>query len=398
LNKPRIYLSEEIIKKYLTKEKGKDAVNHFHNRILLKGDYEEGVDYWEATLEEKKEFSDSVNLQSQKKSALHKKKRYFVSGECYKLLLQQARTIEGKKVRKYFIKVESLARFMMYYLQEYERKKVQKIMSEANRYKELSEMWGEELQEVREMKLKRGSVYIMSTKEYAMKGKYKVGYSSSVIERSKQLNTGRLKTDPLVVLYELESYDYKALESQAHKLLASFRCSNDREFFKLPFLIIVDILKIANESIERASVHINEFISAVYNPSSNADKSVWYEGVDMSLFDNDNVLVVTTVDNKRQTTQVDITDLTKEQIEEKISKIIADHIKNTHTIEEEDKNATLEELHDSYEDLELRWWHLKPIISQKFQLKPGDEITPYKKIVKSFSKKYKDIKFQWNNR
>ena len=42
-----IYLSDELILGNLTNETKKDAIRHFHNRILLKGDFQEGIDYKE---------------------------------------------------------------------------------------------------------------------------------------------------------------------------------------------------------------------------------------------------------------------------------------------------------------------------------------------------------------
>ena len=56
-----IYLSDELILGNLTNETKKDAIRHFYDRILLKGDFQEGFDY--------KEISPSdglVNLYSPK--------------------------------------------------------------------------------------------------------------------------------------------------------------------------------------------------------------------------------------------------------------------------------------------------------------------------------------------
>jgi phage anti-repressor protein len=121
-----IYLSDELILGNLTNETKKNAINHFYERILLKGDFQVGIDYKEISSSDDLVIYRSPNLGSDilTTKPAHNKKYYAVTGETYKCLLLSSRTNKGKETRRYYIKVEVLARNMKDYI--FEHFKIQK--------------------------------------------------------------------------------------------------------------------------------------------------------------------------------------------------------------------------------------------------------------------------------
>jgi hypothetical protein len=135
-NKSWIYLSDDIIKTYLTNETGKDALQNFYKRVLIPY-YEKDFDYKQVSKDNELVNSYSSKMKSEKSrlpkmvgeksrspkmkseknnKAPHNKKYYIVSGECYKSLLMSSRTDAGRETRNYFIKVEKLAQHMRDYI------------------------------------------------------------------------------------------------------------------------------------------------------------------------------------------------------------------------------------------------------------------------------------------
>jgi hypothetical protein len=135
-NQSWIYLSDEMILKYLTNETKKDAITDFYRRILIPT-YQEGIDYKEVSIENELVKSCSANLpnKNSKVKPAHNKKYYIVSGEAYKCMLMASKSNKGKETRYYYIKVETLARCMKDYLFEMYKKQSQKQLDESNKEK-----------------------------------------------------------------------------------------------------------------------------------------------------------------------------------------------------------------------------------------------------------------------
>lgn len=142
-----IYLSDEIILKYLTNATGKDAVTDFFRKVFIKLDFQEDTDYKQVTREHELvkshsgKFpygnSESFSLDDTEKSTVkygNRKKFYIVTGETYKALLLSSRTAKGKQTRRYYIKVESLANSMKDYLFKIAKIKLENEEKEKTKY------------------------------------------------------------------------------------------------------------------------------------------------------------------------------------------------------------------------------------------------------------------------
>jgi hypothetical protein len=165
-NNSWIYLSDELILENLTNETKKDAIRHFYERILI-SNYEDGIDYQQVLVDNelvKFWWASSPVLATDKPRSrpAHNKKYYLVTGEAYKCMLMASRAEKGKQTRKYYIKVESLARTMKDYIFEYTNREKElqfqlqqlQIQLQQKHYKLLEQKFNSSLQKHRYFKFK----------------------------------------------------------------------------------------------------------------------------------------------------------------------------------------------------------------------------------------------------
>ena len=76
-----------------------EYIIHFNKRIL--NTYEEGIDYKQVSVNHELIFFCSPNLASKKtRKPAYNKKYFIVTGEAYKCMLMNSKTIKGKETRK----------------------------------------------------------------------------------------------------------------------------------------------------------------------------------------------------------------------------------------------------------------------------------------------------------
>jgi len=85
-------------------------------------------------------------------------------------------------------------------------------------------------------------VYIASSDSYASESIYKIGYTSNVKARLSQMNTSHTKDDSMRIIQTWNTENGATLEKQVHAELDGYRLSHDREFFKVPITLIVDVI------------------------------------------------------------------------------------------------------------------------------------------------------------
>ncbi len=108
-----IALTNELINTYLIDTPGPDALRNFYTRKLI-NKYQEDIDYQETTVEDPL-FQDlnanpsGLTGGEQGPKRASSLKRYFkVTGRCLKDLIMSATSDRGARIRRYYIKVESL--------------------------------------------------------------------------------------------------------------------------------------------------------------------------------------------------------------------------------------------------------------------------------------------------
>ncbi len=108
-----IYLSDELIRDYLTNEKDasgnlkKDAVRNFYDRKLIPI-YDKDVDYREVSVNHElvQNYIHLSNLTSIEFK--HNKRFFIVSGECFKQLILSSTVKNSRETRKFLVKIETL--------------------------------------------------------------------------------------------------------------------------------------------------------------------------------------------------------------------------------------------------------------------------------------------------
>jgi hypothetical protein len=272
-NEEKMLFAREDIKEYFGKDGGRNAVNHFEERVLRKH-FEEGVDYDILTLEEynslllkfeeqnKDVKTCSSNLTSRYETVKgggqnveetesyypnlgskikdvktcapkmgsryettnggggHNTKFYALTGETIK----QIGMMKNRAVRDYYIKLESLCKTMVKYNHALTLHEKDKEVN-AIKYEVLKRF------ELKPLPPKAGHIYIVSTKNYAKQDIYKVGRTkNNVSKRVGNLNTGHVKDDSIKTYHSVATYNDNKVESIIHHLLDSVRITGDREW------------------------------------------------------------------------------------------------------------------------------------------------------------------------
>ena len=111
-------------------------------------------------------------------------------------------------------------------------------------------------------KIKTGTIYITTSKQYALQGLFKISKNLSM---NNYINT----EDSMVTLFEIKTYDDTFLEKNIHTYLQEFR--NDREFFKCPYYLLEKIVKQVVNNSNMDFETVNEIIKDVNNINSEPD-------------------------------------------------------------------------------------------------------------------------------
>ncbi len=238
-NRSHIYLSDKIVKKYLVTSTKKDAVGDFIRRKLVV-QYELGVDY----IELKRTDPLVVEYAAKENVRFGSTKRFYaVTGETYKSMLMSSNTPRGRQARKYFIKVENLARAMMQYILQQEQKHAEELKKKVVFYKQQNE----ESHRFKKLYVDKESMYILSNLAYSKKHMFKIG-KGDPHKRIASFNTGRSKQDSLVIVRHIKCHNASTLEKYLHRLLAAFRDDPRREWFKVTYVVLDNIVNMLLEN------------------------------------------------------------------------------------------------------------------------------------------------------
>jgi hypothetical protein len=308
----------------------------------LKKNFKENVDY-------KLFLFDSKPNESNKKksgSGGHNRKVYEITSNTYKTLIMEAKTKQGVEIRKYFLQVETLFNIYCEYvnqwklfqeidnsqvtrmdfklveyekeIEEYKRKNEEEYKKEIEELKKqliqrdsviiqrdsviiqrdnvitqkdnVITQKDEEMLQEKLTKEKNGCIYIVSSKQYAKEGLYKVGRTNKTAKnRIKGSNTYRREEDKVVVLFELKTYNTPAVESYIHQLLDGIRDSKNREYFKCPFSLLKDFITHIIYETDVNQNKANDIIKKIFEiEKQENNENIYMKGIDMSKFENKN--------------------------------------------------------------------------------------------------------------
>lgn len=282
-----ILLQDDIILGQMTIQTNKNALSRFYE--MLTEEYQENIDYKKINhnheLVQLYYQTDSTeSMESIDITKLGAKHYYAVTGETYKDLLARASTKKGRVCRSYYRKVEGLAIIMRDYIMELGRQDLvlanAQILSQQTTIA-TARTANKELIQLNTIREKSESIYVVSNSAYAKRGLFKVGRTKQrASTRLSSLNTGLPKPESLVILNETKTHNATQLEYRIHYVLDKTRESSDREYFKIPFLVLVEIINAVTTNMEKEIDNINNLVLKSYD-LDNLDKGpdFWASGL-----------------------------------------------------------------------------------------------------------------------
>ena len=152
-----LYLSDEIISEYLSDSRPRDYI-----RLQLMPNFKEDIDFFEIdeTNELVKLHREAIGIEKMDQKFGNRKKYYCVTGSTLKELLMTSRSKKGSEVRKYFIKMESLAILMKNFIIE---KLKYKFSILERDFQSLNDKYNKHLKRIKRTQYEIGNVvYIIS--------------------------------------------------------------------------------------------------------------------------------------------------------------------------------------------------------------------------------------------
>jgi len=321
-NKSWLYVTKDMVHKQFGHEPGKNMMSHFYAKLAK--NYEESVEYKQVGDDHllaqahsrecgsgnalipaedscSREFG-SKTILAPTKGKSHggsNKKHYIISGETYKALLQSSNTKDGKRTRKYFIKVESLCVETSKLLSLFADEQMKEVLAVAEREKEQLRAESKEMKDTfcrlqtvnqellsyKKMSERNETIYITSTELYARQGLFKVGRTKNAKTRAISHNTAHPTGDKMLMLATFQVNNSTLAEKCLHDGLKGLRPSMDSEFFMCPYHLLEGIIDEFVENNCRFNDSVNRLIDAVYQLKLKVfDELDWIKGLDMSAF------------------------------------------------------------------------------------------------------------------
>lgn len=282
-NNSWMYLSDEIITDWMGKKKTKDSIRDFRND--MRKHYMENVDYKEVDFGNplvQKYLESCPDFFPGKK---HNKKYYIITGHTLKKMLMKAGSKKGSEICDYFIKTETLAKSMCLIQLAISERKMKELEEENKSLLHKNQLADDKLEKLNFKRFARTNdqtVYIISSHGYALEGMFKIGRTKgSINRRIAELNTGRAPGDSLKLLHSFKVSDCAHTEKLLHNKLDNLRVEKNREFFRCPFDMLVEICEFLIQYDNLANEAVDKFVGKLRSETS----INWTRGVDMKIFE-----------------------------------------------------------------------------------------------------------------
>ena len=138
-----------------------------------------------------------------------------------------------------------------------------------------------------------GVIYIITSRNYALKGLYKIGYTCQPIaKRLSSLNTSNPTDHSLVALKLIPCKEARKVEGMIHEELK--KCTilgnsiKSREFFKAPYPLLLKVVLTIVKNYIVIKNTVNKLLESITDANKNipVKNSYWIEGINMRVFDN----------------------------------------------------------------------------------------------------------------
>ena len=259
-------------------------------------------------------------------------------------------TNNGKRIQDYYLALEDLFNFYIDYQIQYKERYIQQQLllkdKELHENKELLLLKDKEVQlkdnelkekdnelKEKDKKLNRlGAInqelvsykkfveknevlYIGTTQEYARQGLFKVSKSKDVIKRTSTHNTSRVLGDEFIIVKEVKCSDALELERYAKHALSGFRCFTNREYYNIPYNLLLRIINQIEHDFNNIESFVNEVLDEFMLMKETNDVIDWTKGLPDDVLDNSTSSVTLTIeDNNTFTISFSIKGIDQEEL------------------------------------------------------------------------------------
>ena len=189
---------------------------------------------------------------------------------------------KNKEIKKYVINSFYNYERIVEQYKEYENIFRQKIIyieqhKQLNQKLETNKNFNKEYNMVQK-KYNKGFLYIASSFSYLKRNLIKIGYTNDLAKRLPTQNTSNINEDNqfYICTFELHTFiDHKAFEKEIHRLLEKFRVSDNKEFFKIKFSVVLDVIQVLILMKKKLSQDLEILVNSYLDNLKNSDVSIY---------------------------------------------------------------------------------------------------------------------------
>ena len=207
---------------------------------------------------------------------------------------------KAKRVREYYLALEDLFDLYVDYQMQYKERYVQQqlllkvkevqekdqIIAEKDKSINRIGLLNEEYLSYKKYSEKKEVLYIGSTLDYARQGLFKVSKTKDVTKRTSTHNSSHPIGDEFIVFREVQCNDALSLERYSKHLLKSFRPCDGREFYRIPYDLLMKIIDIVENDFNNSENEVNSIIDQFNEMRKRNDEIDWTSGLPIELLNS----------------------------------------------------------------------------------------------------------------
>lgn len=221
----------------------------------------------------------------------NKVKHVLLPSKTLKLIMMKVNTSKGDQVREYYLSLEELFSIYVEYQNEYKllqttaqlALKDQKLQEQDQIINRIS-LFNQELIDKQKFNTRDEILYIGSTYECARQGLFKASKTKDIKSRNAAHNTTHPVGDEFVILYTIKCSNALQLEQRVKHILKYWRPSNSREYYKIPYILLVDVIELLANDMTIEEEFINSKIDEYKKRKVCTDQINYLEGVPLEKF------------------------------------------------------------------------------------------------------------------
>lgn len=210
-------------------------------------------------------------------------KHLLLPSETLKMVMMQLSTSRGNEVRKYYVALEKLFNIYTKYQSMKQMEDKDNLLKNKELEIERISTFNQELINKQKFTSKDEILYVGSTLIYAKQGLFKVSKTKDLKARNATHNTTHHIGDKFIILHTINCSDALHLEQRVKHILKYWRPSNAREFYKIPFRLLVDVLELLARDLDTEEIHINTLIDE-YKQLKLTSEINYLDGISSSAF------------------------------------------------------------------------------------------------------------------